>query len=60
LTCSGQKQKQQDKSWMLMSLNCPGKENYQEGLKMEMLKFSSDCKQHFRRQYFEAIDLIVM
>ena len=31
------KQKQQDKSWMSMNLSYPGKQNYQEGLKMEML-----------------------
>ena len=44
-----------------LSLSYPGKENYQkrfEGGNVEP-EFCSDFKQHFRKQYFEAIDLIV-
>lgn len=43
---------------MSMPLSYPEKESYQEDGNAEP-EFSSDCKQHFRQQYFEAIYLIV-
>ena len=44
-----------------MILCYPEKENYQKAFEDGNAKpeFSSDCKQHFRQQYFEAINLIV-